>query len=476
MPQRQLDQKLVVAVVYVCSMLLNSLNGTIINVALATLGREFGVSPAAIEAVVVSFLVSQAVCIPVSGWLGDRWGTKRSFLLALALFVVASLLCGFAQSFGQLVVFRVLQGVGGGLLTPVGMAMLYRAFPPQERVRVSRLLMFPTILGPALGPIIGGVLVEKLSWHWAFYANVPLGVAALVFGMLFLNEHREPSAGRFDLPGFVLAGSGLGFAVYALSEGPSHGWTSPGILVSAVIGLLGIAAFIAVELRSPAPMVQLRLLSNRLFRSTLVVSLFATAGFTGILFLVPLFLQEARNASPLESGLTTFPEALGVIVSTQLVARIYPLIGPRRLMAGGLTWVAFAMALLSFVQLDTNPWIIRLLMFMIGIGMAYIFLPNQAASFATISRADTGQASTFSSVQRQIGSAFGVAALSGVLAGVGSRGGGGLPGPSLDAYRAAFLAAAALAVIGALLALRVPDRDAAATMRPKGELAVAAAD
>ena len=165
-----------------------------------------------------------------------------------------------------------------------------------------------------------------------------------------------------------------------------------------------------------------------------------------------------------------------MIVSTQLVARIYPLIGPRRLMAGGLTWVAFAMVLLSFVQLDTNPWVIRLLMFMIGIGMAYIFLPNQAASFATISRADTGQASTFSSVQRQIGSAFGVAALSGVLAGVGSRGGGGLPGPSLDAYRAAFLAAAALAIIGALLALRVPDGDAAATMRPKSELATAAAD
>ena len=469
MPPRQLDQKGVVAVVYVSSMLLNSLNGTIINVALATLGREFGVSPAAIEAVVVSFLVSQAVFIPVSGWLGDRWGTKRSFLLALALFTVASLLCGFAQNFGQLVAFRVLQGVGGGLLTPVGMAMLYRAFPPQERVRVSRLLMFPTILGPALGPIIGGLLVEKLSWHWAFYANVPLGIAALVFGLAFLREHREPDAGRFDLPGFVLAGSGLGLAVYALSEGPSRGWTSPGIATSGAVGLLALAAFVAVELRSAAPLVQLRLLGNRLFRSTLLVSLFASAGFTGILFLVPLFLQEARGASPLASGLTTFPEALGVIVSTQLVARLYPLIGPRRLMAGGLTWVALAMALLGFVRLDTDPWLIRLLMFMIGIGMAYIFLPNQAASFATISRADTGQASTLFSVQRQVGSALGVAALSGVLAAVGGRDGGGLPGPSLEAYRAAFLAAATLAIVGALIALRVPDRDAAATMRPKGE-------
>ena len=459
---------MVVAVIYVCTMLLNSLSGTIVNVALATLGREFNVAPAAIEAVVVGYLVSQAVCIPVSGWLGDRWGTKRSFLLALTLFTGASVLCGLAQSFGQLVAFRVLQGVGAGLLMPVGMAMLYRAFPPQERVRVSRLLMFPTILGPALGPLLGGVLVEKLSWHWAFFVNVPLGVAALIFGVGWLQEHREPNVGRFDIPGFVLAGVGLGFAVYALSEGPSQGWSSPSIVGCAVVGLVALLAFVAVELRTAAPMVQLRLLENRLFRSTLLVSLFASAGFMGILFLVPLFLQEARGAGPLSSGLTTFPEAIGVIVSTQLVARLYPNVGPRRLMAGGLVGVAVSMGLLAFVSLETSPWLIRLLMFLIGVGMAYVFLPNQAASFATISRADTGQASTLSSVQRQVGGALGIAVLSGVLAAIGSGGGEAGGQPSLTAFRAAFLAAGLLALIGAAFALRVPDADAAATMRTRG--------
>jgi EmrB/QacA subfamily drug resistance transporter len=450
-------------------MLLNSLSATIVNVALATLGREFEVSPAAIEAVVVSFLVSQAVCIPVSGWLGDRWGTKRSFLLALALFVGASGLCGLAQNYGQLVLFRIVQGAGGGLLTPVGMSMLYRAFPPQERVRLSRLLMFPTILGPALGPVLGGFLVEKLSWHWAFFANVPLGLAAFVFGLAFLREHREAGAGRFDLPGFLLGGGGLGLVVFALTEGPSRGWGSPEIVACGVAGAAALAAFVAVELRVAAPMVQLRVLGNRLFRATLLVSLFASAGFTGILFLVPLFLQEARGESPLVSGLTTFPEAIGVVVSTQLVARLYPQIGPRRLMAGGLAGVAAAMALLCVLQLESSLWLVRLLMFLIGVGMAYVFLPNQAASFATISREDTGQASTFFSVQRQIGSALGVAVLSGVLVAANSGTGDGAVGePSLAAYRAAFLAAAALAALGALLALRVPDQDAAATMRPRG--------
>ncbi len=469
MPRLQINQKLVVAVVYVSAMLMSSLDSTIVNVALATLGREFNVTPASIEAVVIGYLVSLAAFIPASGWLGDRFGTKRIFLIALAIFTGASALCGLAQSLNQLVAFRVLQGAGGGLLTPVGMAMLYRAFPPEERVRVSRILMFALIIGPASGPVVGGLLIERLSWRWAFYVNIPVGFAALAFGFLFLREHREPAVGRFDLPGFLLAGSGLGLLMYALSEGPSRGWTSPAILACALAGLLLLAAFVVVELRVAAPMVQLRLLGNTLFRSTLLVSLFATAGFVGVLFLVPLFLQEARGASPLSSGLTTFPEALGVVLSTQVVARLYPRIGPRRLMVGGMSGIATVMALLGLIDLNTSPWLVRLLMFLLGVGMAYIFLPNQAASLATISREDTGRATMFSSVQRQLGAALGVAALSSVLALVGpvQRDAAGAEVPHLAAYRAPFLAAASFAAIGALLALHVPDRDAVATMQPR---------
>jgi EmrB/QacA subfamily drug resistance transporter len=458
-----------VAVVYVCGMLMNSLDSTIVIVALATLSREFGVTPASIEGVVIGYLVSLAVFIPASGWLGDRFGTKRIFLLALLIFTGASALCGLAGSLNQLILFRVLQGAGGGLLTPVGMAMLYRTFPPPERVGVARVLMFATILGPALGPVIGGLLIETLSWRWAFYVNVPVGLSALVFGFFFLREHREATPGRFDVPGFLLAGVGFGLTMYALSEGPSRGWTAPEIAGCAAVGALVLTAFVVVELHVPEPMVQLRLLGNRLFRTTLMVSCCATAGFIGVLFLIPLFLQEARGASPLAAGLMTFPEALGVVVSTQLVARLYPRVGPRRLMAGGLTGVATAIALLCLVDLDTNPWLVRMLMFLIGAGMAYVFLPNQAASLATISREATGRAATMMSVQRQLGAAVGVAVLSSVLTAVGptQRNALGAVVPHLAAYRAAFLAAAGFAAIGALIALGVPDRDAAETMRPR---------
>jgi EmrB/QacA subfamily drug resistance transporter len=468
-PIRQPNQKIVVAVVYVCGMLMNSLDSTIVTVALATLGREFGVAPSSIEAVVIGYLVSLAVFIPASGWLGDRFGTKRIFLIALAIFTSASALCGLADSLGQLVAFRVLQGAGGGLLTPVGMAMLFRTFPPHERVGVARILMFATILGPALGPVVGGLLIEQLSWRWAFYVNVPVGLSALIFGFLFLHEHREPAAGRFDVPGFLLAGTGLPLVMFALSEGPNRGWTSPVILACAVAGALILTIFVVVELRVAAPMVQLRLLANRLFRSTLMVNFFAAGAFLGTLFLVPLFLQEARGASPLSSGLTTFPEAIGVVVSTQVVARLYPRIGPRRLMSGGLVFVATSIALLCTVGLDTNTWVVRGLMFMLGVGMANVFLPNQAASLATISREATGRATTLSTVQRQLGAATGIALVSTVLAAVGvvQVDAAGVETPHLAAYRTAFLTAAGLALVGACLALKVPDRDAAATMRSR---------
>jgi EmrB/QacA subfamily drug resistance transporter len=463
---RRINQKVVVAVTYVSAMILHSLDATIINVALSTLANEFDVSPAAIESVVIGYLVSLAVFIPISGWLGDRFGTKRTFLVALAIFTFASLISGFAQTLPQLVIFRVLQGVGGGMLTPVGMAMLYRTFPPQERIGVGRILMFATILGPALGPIIGGFILEHWPWPWIFFVKVPIALAALIFGLLFLEEQRQEEPGGFDIAGFLLGGIGFAAVMYGLSEGPQRGWLSPVIAVSLLGGAIALGLFVWAELRQSTPMIQLRLLNNRLFRTTLAVSFFGSAGFIGVLFLVPLFLQEALQLSPFQTGITTAPEAIGVVTATQLVARIYPRIGPRRLMSAGLGIVTVSILLMALIEQDTNLWVIRLLMFALGSGMAFLFLPNQAASLATISVRDTGRATTLTNVQRQLGSALGVALLGTVLGAVGPiiTSADGSTEPNLTAYRAAFLTAAAIAMIGAVIAQRVPDEDAEETM------------
>lgn len=468
MHRHQLDPRVSVSVVYVAAMFMSIMDGTIVNVALPSIGRQLGVPGSSLDAVVVAYLVSLAVVIPASGWLGDRWGTKRIFLLALALFSSASALCGLAENFTLLVLFRFLQGTAAGALTPVGAAMLYRTFPPAERVRLSSILIIPTVLAPASGPVIGGFLVDVSSWRWVFYVNVPIGIAACLFGLLFLQEHRESAAGRFDLPGFLLAGVGLALALYSLSEGPGSGWGAPAVLFSALGGVLLLGTFVAVELRRREPMIDLRLLRDRLFLVTNLVSLLASASFLGLLFVAPLFLQDGRGASALTSGLTTFPEALGVVLSTQIVARLYPRVGPRRLMAGGLTGVATMMTLLGLLMgLNTDLWLMRGLLFLTGAGMAYLFLPVQAAAFATISSADTGRASALFNAQRQLGAALGVAVLAAVLSAVGPThiSATGNITPNLAAYHAAFLAAAMLALAGASMALAVSDHAAAATMQ-----------
>jgi EmrB/QacA subfamily drug resistance transporter len=210
LPAVKMNQKLAVGIVFVSAMFMNIMDITIVNVALPTIGRDFHISPTAVDGIVIAYLVSLAVFIPASGWLGDRFGGKRVLISAIVVFTVGSVLCGLAQNMSELVLFRVIQGAGGGMLAPVGMAMLYRVFPPAERVRASSILTVGTTLAPAIGPVLGGLLVTDLSWRWVFFVNLPIGIAAVTFGALCLERSAPQEAGVFDIPGFVLGGAGLG--------------------------------------------------------------------------------------------------------------------------------------------------------------------------------------------------------------------------------------------------------------------------
>lgn len=465
MIRRLTSPRVAVFLVFVASLFMSIMDGTIVNVALSTISRDFGVGIAATDVVVVAYLVSMAVTIPVAGWVGDRWGSKRTFLAALALFAFASALCGLSATLGQLVGARILQGAASGMLTPVGTAMLYRTFLPHERVRVSRIMIVPTVIAPASGPVLGGFLVDHLSWHWVFFVNVPLGLATLLFGLAYLREHREPHAGGFDLTGFVLASTGFALLMYAVTQSSVYGWGSWRILACLAIGLAALIAMVLIELRLANPMIQPRLFGNHLFRTSNLVSLFGQAGFIGLLFAVPLFLQQGLGHTAFETGLSTFPEALGVLASSQIVGRLYSRVGPRRLMGFGLLWVTAMIALFCAVGPDTSLWIVRLLMFGTGAGMAYVFLPVGVAAFATISSAETGRASVLFQAQNQLGGASGVALMSGLLVAVDSGATSSVAQPRLAGYYAAFAAAAALALIGALIAFTLRDSEAAASMR-----------
>ena len=461
----RLPAKVSVSVVYVLALFMTIMDTTIVNVALPSLGRDFGVQPAHVNTVVVGYLVSLAVFMPASAWLGERFGTRRVFLAALVIFSVASALCGLAQSVGQLVLFRILQGVGGGMLTPVGMAMLFRTFAPHERVRASRILIVPTAFAPALGPVLGGLLTTDLSWRWAFYINVPIGIFGLLFGLLFVRDQRGGEAGEFDVIGFILAGAGLGSLMFALSDGPGRGWTSPLIDVCAAIGVVLLVVLVLVELRRREPLLDLSVLTNRLFANTSSVVVIGTTAFLGSLFLVALFYQDGFGVSPLQSGLSTFPEALGVMGGAQVASRLYPRIGPRRIMAAGLVGVIATLVLIAQVPLSASLWVMRVLMFVIGFAMAHVFVPGQAASFATVSHAATAPASTLFNAGRQLGGAIGVAILSTVISAVGVvHVVGGRHVPNATAYHAAFLTAAAIEALALLLVFRVSDKEAAPSM------------
>ena len=314
----RLEYKWIVAIVFVFGLFMEMLDMTITNVALPVLATTFHASTTGIEWIITGYLLSLAVFIPLSGWAGDRFGTKRTFIFALVTFTSASLLCSFAWSIDSLVAFRVLQGIGGGMLTPVGTAMMFRAFPQSERARVSALITIPAIVAPASGPIIGGYLVEYHSWQSIFWINIPVGLLALVVSGLFLKEHREPSAGRLDIPGFVFGSAGLAMVVYALSEAGSRGFGDPMVSGFGGLGLALLGAFIVTELRSEQPMIDIRLFRYRLFTAGNGVLFFSSAAFGGFMFLLPLLLQAERGLSPLQSGLTTFPQALGVVLTATL--------------------------------------------------------------------------------------------------------------------------------------------------------------
>jgi EmrB/QacA subfamily drug resistance transporter len=471
----RLEYKWIVGIVFVFGLFMDLLDMTIVNVALPEIAHDLSVDPregaSTIQWVVTGYLLSLAVFIPVSGWAGDRFGTKRIFMTALMLFTTGSFLCGVAWSIESLIFFRILQGVGGGILTPVGTAMLFRAFPPQERAKGAAILMIPMVVAPASGPVLGGYLAEYHDWRWIFFINIPVGLLGLLFAGLFLREETQPSPGRLDIRGFILGATGLGALMYALAEAGPNGFDDPQVMIFGIGGLAILALFAFVELRVREPMIDMRLFRNRLFTAMNFVQIVGYAGLMGGLFLLPLLLQAEMGLSPFESGLTTFPQAFGVVAMVQVAGRIYNTIGPRRMLLVGMFGVAAATLCFLLVDLNTNLWWIRLMMFGRGMAFACILIPMQTATYATMRPHEMGRASAIFNANRQIAASFGVALLATVLSNRLSAHNTllgpppvGNPQAALDAFHEAFLAAVALTGLGAVASLFVSDKEAAVTV------------
>ncbi|WP_344871899.1 MDR family MFS transporter [Nonomuraea antimicrobica] len=456
-----------VTVVYVAAIFLSTMDTTIVNVALPAIGDAFSIPSTSVDSITISFLVSLAVFIPASGWLADRFGGKRVLMTAIAVFTAASALCGSASSLGELVAYRILQGLGGGMLAPVGMAMVLRSFAPAERVRALSMITIATAVAPTLGPTLGGLLVTNLSWRWVFFVNLPVGVCALVFGLLFVRDLGERRAERFDAAGFVLSAAGLALLVFGISEGPDQGWDAVPVLVGMVAGAALLAAMVVVELRRRAPMIDVRLFRDRCFRSSTAVMTSVSVAFLGAVYTVSLLLQDGRDLSPLVTGLTILPQAVGVMLGSQLASRVlYPRFGPRAVMTGGVAGTSLFVALLATVGSGTSLWGVGLLLHCMGFCVGLVFVSTQAAAFATIPQASSSRASTIFNVGRRLGGALGIAAetTAMVLAGAGGPVAGG--GAGTRPYQVAFLVVAVINLLALWPALAVRNADAATTMPP----------
>jgi len=458
------NQRRVVPVVYVAAMFMSVLDTTIVTVALPTIGRELNGSSGELALVSVAYLVALGVVIPFSGWLGDLVGGRRALIGAVALFTTASLLCGLSSSLPELIGFRVLQGVGGAVMTPVGLAMLFRVYPADERVRIASVVTVFVTLGPALGPVLGGLFTSYATWRLTFFVNVPIGLAATLAGALLLESHEQPHPGPLDVPGLLASALGLGSLLYGVSAGPDLGWTSPVVLSCLVAGAVLLAALVVVELRVAHPLIDLRLFADRLFRASTSLYALGSVAYLGTLFLVALFFQDALGLSALQSGLASFPCAIGTMLGAQLVTSgLYRRFGPRRVVIGGLLIMAAATIALACVTRATDLWLVRLVMAVLGVGVSCVFVPSQAAAMTTIAKSRTGRASALFNAGKQIGAAAGVAALASVATALGRP---TFPGVEVDltGFHVGFLVAAGVALLALGVAWTIRDADAAPTM------------
>jgi EmrB/QacA subfamily drug resistance transporter len=404
-----LDYKWTVLVCTVFGTFMIMLDSTIVNIALPKITAVFGVNVSEAQLVITSYMLAMAVVMPATGYLSDTFGTKRLFLLTMALFTGGSLLCGLAWNNPSLVVFRVIQGLGGGMMSPLGMTMLFKAVPLTERNAVMGIYGLPIIFAPVLGPTIGGYLVEYVDWRTIFTLNVPIGIVGTFLGFLFLRESELVSGLKFDVRGFVLSAVAFSALLLGLSDANTDGWTSPGIVARFVIGTVALVAWIWVELTDPAPLLELRLFKDRVFTMAMVVSFVLTLGLFGGQLLVPLFLQNFRGLGAAETGLITMFQALPMLVMMPLMGRAIDKIGARRVLLIGLPLVGLTTWMFAGLDLTTPDNTLRLMLAVRGAAMGMVMMPAFTAALNAAPMQLMSRASSLTNVARQIFGSFGTA-------------------------------------------------------------------
>jgi EmrB/QacA subfamily drug resistance transporter len=463
-----------ISAVVIVGSIMSILDTTIVNVALATLGRELHSSIAQIQWVVTGYMLSLAAVIPISGWAARRFGAKPVYLVSVVLFTAGSALCGLATSTTELILFRVLQGIGGGMILPIGQLMMADAAGPKRMGRVMSIVAVPAMLAPILGPTLGGLILDNASWRWIFFVNLPIGVAAVIAALRVLPRIEPGPADRLDYRGLVLMAAGLPLVTYGLAEiGITGSFVAAKVLIPIIGGLVLVAAFVMHALRVPKPLLDLRLYRRPTFSAASIAMFCLGAALFGGMILIPLYWQGVRHESVVDTGLLTAPQGLGAALVMPLAGRLSDRMGGGPLALFGVILTTVATVPFGLIGDHTSIVWLSVAMLIRGTGIGFAFMPAMAAAFASLERSELADATPQLNVLQRVGGSIGTALLAVVLqralTGVHTLSG------AASAYGTAFWASAgitALAIVPCVVLVRAERAARAANSQDKPPAAV----
>jgi EmrB/QacA subfamily drug resistance transporter len=402
-----------IAGVIVLGAIMSILDVTVVSVALPKFQAEFNASYAQVAWTMTAYTLALATVIPVTGWAADRFGTKRLYMAALALFTIGSALCATADTIGELIGFRVLQGLGGGMLMPLGMTIMTRAAGPHRIGRLMAILGVPMLLGPIGGPILGGWLIDTASWHWIFLINIPIGIISLIYAQLALPKDRPEPSESFDFLGMLMLSPGLALFLFGVSSLPEKAtFSAPKVWVNMLVGAVLVISFIVYSFRPRHPLVDLRLFRNRsLTVATITLFVFIVA-FMGAGLLFPSYFLQVRGESTLMAGLLIAPQGLGAMLTMPIAGMLADKVPVGRTVPFALGLIAVGFFAFTQVQADTSYVVLCGALFVMGLGMGGTMMPIMTSALRSLSSQDVARGSTLTNIVQQIGGSIGAAVMS----------------------------------------------------------------
>lgn len=391
------------------------LDSSIVNIAIPKLMAVFGSSTDEIEWVLTGYMLTMGVVIPLTGYLGKRFGLKNVYIFSLAMFTIGSALCGFSWSTNSLVAARIVQALGGGMLMPISMTLIFNIFPREQIGAALGVWGISAMAAPAIGPTLSGYIVEHLDWRLIFTVNIPIGIMGVVLSTLLLGKTHSEKGSKFDFVGSLSVIIGLFSLLLALNKGNTKGWTSPYIVGMLTVAAISLIIFIVTELRNPEPLLDLRILKNFSFTLSQVISLITTIAMFGGVFFLPLYLQNIKGLTAMQTGMLMLPSAIATGITMPITGRLYDKFGARPLVISGIAILTLTTYYLSFIDLSTDNQTVMLSLILRGVGMGLSMMSIQTAGVAEIPNEKMGNASALSNAFRQVGGSFGIAVLSSIM-------------------------------------------------------------